>query len=59
MFSVCVCFPIESVVSQVSVPSASPLLTAWELSVSFGEMDCGRQRPQGALSKPGASLSRL
>lgn len=30
---VCVCFPIESVVSQFSSPSAPPLLAVWELSV--------------------------
>lgn len=38
---VSVCFPIESVVSQFSSPSAPPLLAVWELSVSFGKMDCG------------------
>ena len=48
---VCVCVHAcalsQSVVSQFSLPSTPPLLTALELSVSFGEMDCGGRDLRG------------
>lgn len=52
MFAVCVCVCfVKSMVSYFSLPSAPPLLTAWELSV------LGRQAVEaGTSGGPSASL---